>query len=71
MPTFYFHQLSKPKHIIARLTLLYICARIIDIYSMEGFTLNVPIHAISTSKNVFDIPYQRLYQIGFKGLILI
>ena len=21
------------------------------------------------AKNVFDIPYQRLYQIGFKGLI--
>ena len=53
LPTLYFYQLSKPKHIIARLTSLYICARIIDIYSMKGFTPNVLIHAGSTSKKCF------------------
>ena len=40
-------------HLIVVLTLFYICARIIVIYSMKGFTQYVPIHASSTSKNCF------------------
>ena len=48
---------------------LYAKIKNIDKYNLEGFTIMLPFMPAARAKTVFDIPYQDIFQIGFKGII--